>query len=99
MINSGIEVLQLHGSSSARFNVRKKETVMVKQSDFTASTSTSSVIRIERLPDVIARTGMGRSWIYAAVQRGEFPKPLKLSARAVGWRSADVDAWLTSRAA
>lgn len=55
--------------------------------------------RIERLPDVIARTGMGKSWIYAAVQRGQFPKPVKLSARAIGWRSSDVDLWLASRAA
>lgn len=61
--------------------------------------SAQSTTRIQRLPDVMARTGMGRSWIYAAVQSGMFPKPVKLSARAVGWRSNDVDAWLASRAA
>ena len=61
--------------------------------------STKSSIRIERLPGVLARTGMGRSWIYAAIQSGVFPKPVKLSARAVGWRSEDIDAWLASRAA
>lgn len=27
----------------------------------------------------------------------EFPKPVQLSARRVGWRTAELDAWLASR--
>lgn len=54
---------------------------------------------IERLPSVLARTGLSRSTVYALVAGGTFPSPVKLSIRAVGWRSAEVDAWLASRVA
>lgn len=54
---------------------------------------------IERLPAVIRRTGLGRSSIYVAIRRGEFPKPIKLSARAVGFVSSEIDQWIARRAA
>ena len=56
-----------------------------------------SPVRVLRLPQVKARIGMGRSWIYAAMKRGDFPAPVRLSIRAVGWRVADVDAWIAGR--
>lgn len=49
---------------------------------------------ILKLPEVTRITGIGRSNLYAMVQRGEFPKPVKLSVRSVGWRQSEVDAWL-----
>lgn len=52
---------------------------------------------IERLPDVLGRIGMRRSWLFAAVATGNFPKPLKLGRRAVGWRSQDIDQWIEDR--
>ena len=54
---------------------------------------------IERLPNVLDRTGLSRSTLYALIAKRAFPSPVKLSVRAVGWRSADVDAWLDSRVA
>lgn len=54
-------------------------------------------LEIWRLPRVLAATGMGRTWTYNAVARREFPAPVKLGARAVGWRRSDVEAWLESR--
>jgi len=33
------------------------------------------------------------------IGRGEFPAPVKLGARAVGWRRSDIEAWLESRPA
>lgn len=54
--------------------------------------------RIERLPAVIARTGLGRSSIYAAIKRREFPTPIQLSARAIGFISDEIDAWIEARA-
>lgn len=54
---------------------------------------------IERLPGVLARTGLSRSTLYALVAKGGFPAPVKLSIRAVGWKSAEVDCWLESRVA
>jgi prophage regulatory protein len=52
---------------------------------------------ILRLPSVKARTGLSRSSIYAFVSRGEFPSPIALGARAVGWNSESVDAWIAAR--
>lgn len=53
--------------------------------------------RILRRPEVEACTGLSRSTIYAWMARGEFPQPVALGARLVGWREADIEAWLTAR--
>ena len=55
--------------------------------------------QIERLPAVIARTGLSRSSIYAAIANGAFPTSIKLSVRAVGFMSEEIDAWISERAA
>lgn len=52
-----------------------------------------------RLPDVMARTGLARASLYAAIKRGEFPKAIQLGARAVAWPSEDIDAWIAARIA
>jgi len=52
---------------------------------------------ILRLPVVIRRCGLCRSAIYLAVQRGEFPRQVKLGPRSVGWLESDVDAWISAR--
>lgn len=49
---------------------------------------------IDRLPDVCSRVRLSRSTIYEKISRGEFPRPIPLSRRAVGWLSSDIDAWL-----
>ena len=50
-----------------------------------------------RLRQLKAITGMSRTWIYDAIQRGDFPKPVALGARAVGWLDSDVAAFIQSR--
>jgi prophage regulatory protein len=52
---------------------------------------------ILRKPRVLAIIGMGNTWLYDAIAKGDFPAPVKLGARAVGWRRSDVEAWLASR--
>ena len=47
---------------------------------------------------VMASTTLPRSSVYAAIQRGEFPQPLKVSARRVAWRVEDVQRWIDTRA-
>jgi len=49
---------------------------------------------ILRLPAVKARTGLSRSTIYLRVANDEFPKPISLGGRAVGWLESEIDAWL-----
>jgi prophage regulatory protein len=53
--------------------------------------------RILRRPEVEARTGLSRSTIYEMIGRGEFPRPVKLGRRAVGWLESAVTRWLESR--
>ncbi|MBX7259893.1 MAG: AlpA family phage regulatory protein [Candidatus Hydrogenedentes bacterium] len=45
------------------------------------------------------RTGLRRSSILDGVVRGNFPSPIKLSSRAVGWLESDVNGWIESRIA
>jgi prophage regulatory protein len=54
--------------------------------------------RVLRLPQVIAKTGLGRDSIYRGAREHWFPKPIKLSERASGWFEDEVDAFLDSRA-
>ena len=50
--------------------------------------------RILRLPEVQARTGLSRSTIYLWIQRGTFPKQLKIGARSSGWLELTIDRWI-----
>jgi prophage regulatory protein len=52
---------------------------------------------IIRLPQAIARTGLSRSSLYAFVKAGKFPPPISLGARAVGFLSSEIDAWIDAR--
>ena len=52
---------------------------------------------ILRKPRVLALIGIGNTSLYAAIKRGDFPAPVKLGVRAVGWRRSDIDNWLASR--
>ena len=47
--------------------------------------------KVLRLPDVMDRVGLGSSFIYLLIQREEFPKPVRLGKRAVGWPEAEVN--------
>lgn len=53
--------------------------------------------KLRRLPFVMDATGCGKSTIYAGVKAGTFPAPVRLSARAVGWREEDLDKWVSER--
>ncbi|WP_170480628.1 helix-turn-helix transcriptional regulator [Ruegeria arenilitoris] len=53
--------------------------------------------KILRRNEVEKLTGLSRSTIYAMMKSGEFPRPIRLSARAVGWMASDIDAWLQNR--
>jgi prophage regulatory protein len=57
------------------------------------------VPRILRRQLVESQTGLSRSKIYELITRDEFPRPIKIGARAVGWIEADVEAWINSRIA
>ncbi len=50
--------------------------------------------RILRIGTVLKLTGLSRSTLYRKVQRGQFPKQIKLSERCAGWRQSSVHAWM-----
>ena len=50
-----------------------------------------------RLPQVIDRTGYRKTAIYERIQQGDFPRPVKLGPRAVGWLDSEVEEWMRSR--
>ena len=52
-----------------------------------------------RLRQVMARTGMSRSTIYAYIKNGTFPTPISISERCVAWVESDIDGWIDDRIA
>lgn len=53
--------------------------------------------RMLRRPAVEAATGLSRSTLYRKIGQGEFPKPIRLSERVVGWPEDVIAEWLASR--
>jgi prophage regulatory protein len=53
--------------------------------------------RILRRRDVETLTGLSRSTLYAMMADGNFPSPIKLGKRAVGWQDTDLTEWIRSR--
>jgi prophage regulatory protein len=54
---------------------------------------------ILRLPAILTSTGLSRSTIYLRIAQGEFPKPVSLGGRAVGWPASEVAALNAARIA
>ena len=62
--------------------------------------------RFIRLPEVLSRTGYGRTTIYRKMEDGSFPRSVKLGgpledpeafdSRAVAWIEHEVDQWIES---
>lgn len=51
-----------------------------------------------RLPAVENLTGLSRSTIYDLMAKGAFPRPVKLTAKAVAWPQSLIVQWLAERA-
>jgi prophage regulatory protein len=67
---------------------------ILQSSDTATGRPSQSQQRVLRRPAVEHLTGLPRSSIYAEIKKGKFPQPVKLSARAVGWLSDEVEKWL-----
>jgi prophage regulatory protein len=53
-----------------------------------------SILRVQQ---VMAACGKSRSSIYKDMQKGLFPRQVKITARAAGWSRNEIDAWLAQR--
>ena len=62
--------------------------------------------RLIRLPEVLSRTGYGRTTIYRKMEDGSFPRSVKLGgpledpnafdSRAIAWIEDEVEQWIDS---
>ena len=57
------------------------------------------VHNILRRHDVERVTGLPRSTIYNKIAKGEFPQPIKLSMKSVGWLESEIADWQSARIA
>jgi prophage regulatory protein len=53
--------------------------------------------RLLRRKDVENAVGLKRSSIYELMKKGEFPRPIRIGLKAVGWLEHEVEDWLTER--
>jgi prophage regulatory protein len=54
-------------------------------------------IRLIRLNEVLAMTGLSRSGVYRSIEKQQFPKQVSLGDRAVAWVESEVQAWVIDR--
>jgi prophage regulatory protein len=55
--------------------------------------------KFSKIPKVMEQTGLSRSHLYALAQKGEFPRPVKLTERSSAWVESEVQEWIDSRIA
>jgi prophage regulatory protein len=58
-------------------------------------------MKLIRLPEALAKTGLTRTRCYVLIAKNEFPQPVKLSreGRAIAFPEVEVDAWIAARIA
>lgn len=64
--------------------------------DYEMNGKNQTALAILRRKQVEKRVGLSRSTIYAKIAAGEFPAPIALGARAVGWLESDIITWIES---
>ena len=58
------------------------------------SKETNIEYRIIRRTEVLFMTGLATPTLFAKMRACEFPSPIKLGRRAVGWKSTNIEAWI-----
>lgn len=54
-------------------------------------------MKVIRIAQVIAVTGLSKATIYRYMDKGVFPRRIKLGEHSVGWIEEEVIAWIESR--
>lgn len=55
----------------------------------------STELKFIKLPEVLSICGMGKTSVYAAIKKGEFPSPAKRGRSSV-WEKGEVQSWVKS---
>lgn len=61
--------------------------------------SNNAPIVLLRLPQVCERVNLSRTPVLNAIDRGEFPQPIKIAPRAVAWIESEINDWIQQRIA
>lgn len=56
-------------------------------------------MKIVNASEIKSRTGLARSTWYALLKNGDFPTPIKLSSKRIGFLESDIDRWIELRVA
>jgi len=70
---------------------------MSMSNDRCESAAMQNPIKLVRLPQVMAMTGLRKTKIYELNAEGAFPRRVRITAHSVGWVEAEVQAWLVHR--
>ena len=58
-------------------------------------TANEKILKLKEVSEIVA---LSRSSIYELVQKGDFPRPIKMSLRSSGWLRSEIETWIASRA-
>ncbi|WP_084582975.1 helix-turn-helix transcriptional regulator [Sphingomonas azotifigens] len=50
--------------------------------------------RFLRLKEVLRRTSLSRATLYRKIQKGTFPKQVRIATRCAGWRESAINEWM-----
>ncbi len=57
----------------------------------------NTAIRLIRLSEVLAMTGLSRSSMYRSIEEKQFPEQVQLGGRAVAWVESEVQEWISQK--
>ena len=60
-------------------------------------TSEQKPLRVLRMAELEARTGLRKSTLHGLMLTGDLPRSVRLGPRAVGWFEPEIELWLRSR--
>jgi len=72
-------------------------TLMIGPNETTSTPGDTMKENLMRLPEVMKRTGFGRSQIYRLVNQKEFPNQIRLGSSAVAWLESEIETWIEKK--
>ena len=84
---------------SARFST---ESASAGNAQFSFGNGKESSVSVDdvtflRLPEVKAVTGLSKTTIYERIREADFPSPVPIGKRAVGWIESEIKQWAADR--
>lgn len=106
-IDSAINELNLLQKHAVDFNVlfkniesteKNKDIIPLNTLNIEAPNKTEKCSTdLIRIKEVMQMTGTSRSFIYAHIKAGDFPRPVHLSSRSIAWVRSSVEKWIQSK--